>query len=314
MGKSNDSSPSGRQSDLSRDYAISPGAEFSSHKISPISHNFHHHPLMQLDSLEQLAGYMMERKKCRFVSPEIKIDSPFFHQSETHDGRSLAEFFARIEEPRSWLALYNVEIHPEYQQFLLDVIASVRPMVERQQGSIFKVRGFIFMSAPPSVTPFHIDRENNFWLQIKGQKRITVFDHLDRQVVPAELIEDFIVNRSLDDVCLQQDLADRGQEFDVASGDGIYFPSTTPHMTRTSDEWVSASDGVSISIGVVFYTDHTRRVAQVHQCNTVLRKFGIKPKPPGVNPLADAIKRPLGHYLAAIKSRFREYDPPPGSY
>ncbi len=314
MNKVNDSRSTRNQSDTDQDFMVTPSEQFRAGKIQPISHNFHLHPLMQLDRLEQLAGYLMERNQCRFVSPETKLDSSFFHQGEGYDGRTLDEFFERVHEPTSWLALYNVEVHPDYQEFLEEVIASVRPMVEREQGEIFDIGGFVFISAPPSVTPFHIDRENNFFLQVKGQKRITLFDHQDKRIVPAETVERFIVDRSLDNICLRDDFIDRGREFVVSAGDGVYFPSTTPHMTRTTDDWVGTSEGVSISIGVVFYTDNTRRIAQIHQCNTVLRRLGFNPSQPGHNDMVDALKSPLGHYLAAIKSRFRNYDPPPGSY
>ncbi len=297
-------------------FIVEPKADtrFSAEAISPITHNFHLHPLMQLDKLKQLADFLMERNQCRFVAPDIKQDSAFTHHDKAPDGSSLAEVFERIHEPRSWVALYNVEAEPEYQAFLDEVVDSIRPLIEPTQHGIFNIGGFIFISAPPSVTPFHIDRENNCWLQIKGQKRITVFDHEDEQVVPRQSVEQFIVNRNLDRVRLTEANAELGQEFNVGPGQGVYFPATTPHMTRTTDDWVQQSDGISISIGVVFYTEHTRRQAQIHQCNAVLRRLGLDPSPPGSSPLLDATKRHLGHSLAVVKKRFRGYNPPPGSY
>ena len=89
------------------------------------------------------------------------------------------------------------------------MIDTVRPVVEREQGTIFNVNGFIFISAPPSVTPFHIDRENNFFLQVQGQKKITVFDYMDRELVSGRAVEEFIVNRNLDRVRLQELFIDR---------------------------------------------------------------------------------------------------------
>lgn len=288
---------------------------FSSHVISKLKHNFHLHPLMQLDALEQLAHYLVERKQCRFVSPDTKLDSKFDHRSEAPGGKTIREVFERIEEPRSWIALYNVEVHPDYRALIEQIIESVRPIVEREQANIFNVGGFIFISAPPSVTPFHIDRENNFWLQIRGQKTLTLFDHRDRHVVTADAVEDFICGHTLSKVRLTEANAVRGREFVSEAGDGVYFPSTTPHMTRTSDEWVQPGNGVSISIGVVFYTDHTRREAQIHQCNRVLRRCGLDPKFPGdASAWAESLKSWAGRRLAAAKIRFRNYSPPPGSF
>ncbi len=312
------SKPAARKSsaDADQSFAVKPLAEqqFSAERISPITHNFHLHPLMQLDKLQQLANFLMERNQCRFVAPDIQQNSAFTHHAAAPDGSSLAEVFERIHEPRSWVALYNVEAKPEYQAFLDQVVDSIRPLIESTQQSIFNIGGFIFISAPPSVTPFHIDRENNCWLQIRGQKRITVFDHSDEHVLPCQSAEEFIVNRNLNNVRLTDAIAERGQEFNVGPGEGVYFPATTPHMTQTTDEWVQAADGISISIGVVFYSAHTRRQAQIHQCNAVLRRLGLDPSPPGSAGFVNTTKRHLGHSLAVVKKRFRGYNPPPGSY
>ena len=140
-----------------RSFHIDPGKSFSSYKISPISHNYDVHPLLEMDRLQQLANYLMEKKQCRFVSPDIQQNSNFFHQDEAVDGRSLDEVFDRIDEPGSWTALYNIEAHPEYKAFLDEVISTVRPIVEREQKNIFNIGGFIFISAPPSVTSFHLE-------------------------------------------------------------------------------------------------------------------------------------------------------------
>ena len=101
-------------------YYVKPTDEnkFSSFKMSEIKHNFQHHPLMQLDKLQELASYLMPREQCRFVTPDIQLDSEFFHHSKATDGRGLEEFFLHIQEPKSWIALYNVEVHPEYQVFV----------------------------------------------------------------------------------------------------------------------------------------------------------------------------------------------------
>lgn len=98
--------------------------------------------------------------------------------------------FRRIEEPCSWIALYNVETVPRYQRFLHEVLETVRPFNERERPGVFLVPGFIFISVSPSVTPFHIDREYDFWLQIRGRKILGLWDHQDRQTVVADAVED----------------------------------------------------------------------------------------------------------------------------
>jgi hypothetical protein len=156
------------------------------------------------------------------------------------------------------------------------------------------------------VTPFHIDRENNFWLQIQGRKVMNVWDPSDDVVVPAKVREDFIVYAGLDEVRLKPGFVERSHEFDVGPGDGVYFPSTSPHMTRCDRSWVRPGDGVSISIGVVFYTEATRRAANVHAWNQLLRnRFGRTPLPPGESPWLDRLKYPLGRSFIKLRQRFR---------
>ena len=296
------------------DFRIEPvdPARFSTFAINEITHNYQHHPMLQLDRLETLAHSLLDRKLCRFVSPDIGIDSEFFHRGEVPGGKSLAQVFAEIDRPRSWIALYNIETDPEYRRFLNRVIDKLRPLVEPEQQGIFEVRGFVFISAPPSVTPFHIDRENNFWLQIRGRKKITAFDHRNRDLVSARAVEDFIVYRGLDDVRLDKNLIDQGQAFETAPGHGIYFPSTTPHMTSSDKDWVTPGDGVSVSIGIVFYTAHTRRQARIHHANYYLRRLGLDPAQPGTSATGDWFKHAAGYAITELKARFRGYTAPPG--
>ena len=290
-------------------------APFSSSKVTRMRHDFHQHPLMQLGALSELAHRLMPTKQCRFMAPGATQASDFFHTEKTHDGRSLDEVFRRIEEPGAWIALYNVETDPAYKAFLDEVQAAVAPFVGQEQPGIFNVGGFIFISAPPSVTPFHIDRENNFWLQVQGRKTMNVWDHTDRSIVPAKDVEEFILYGSLERVRLQDSFRARSHEIETQPGDAIYFPSTSPHMTRSDTSWVKPGDGVSVSIGTVFYSDVTRRHARVHQVNQVLRRLGLSPRAPGESEALDALKAPFGHLLGAARYRWRGIKKiPPGCY
>lgn len=285
---------------------------FSTQRVEAIHHNFHEHPLMQLPALAKLAKDLTPTRQCRFIRPGSGQASEFHHDSEDPEGRGIDEVFRRIEEPGSWVALYNVETHPIYREFLAEVTASVRTLVDAQQPGMFCVGGFIFISAPPSVTPFHIDRENNFWLQVRGRKTMNVWDHFDRHVVPQYAVEDFIVYAGLEDVRLKDGFRERSHEFDVGPGDGVYFPSTSPHMTRSDPGWARPGDGVSVSIGVVFYSKVTRLAANVHMWNRFIRRLGFKPDEPDQSVWLDRVKYPLGRAMVWFKKTFRGYQPKVG--
>jgi hypothetical protein len=301
----------------SNSYTVWPAStsDFSLNRISPLKHSFHEHPLLQLSALADLAKYLSPLKQCRFVRPGITQASNFEHDPRDHQGKSIDEVFERIHEPKSWVALYNIETHPVYATLLQQIIDTVRPEIEREQPGIFLVTGFIFLSAPPSVTPFHIDRENNFWLQLHGRKTMSVWDRNDRTVVSAPAVEDFIVGRTLEGVRLKDEYHTRGLHFETAPGDGVYFPSTTPHMTRSEPHWVTGDDGVSVSLGVAFYTSVTRRHAQVYQANRFLRRaLKVSPAAPGLSELRDTLKVPLGQLLGATRYKMFRKPEPPGAY
>jgi hypothetical protein len=273
-------------------------AAFSTHRVCRLHDNFHEHALMQLPQLAELAKALFPTNQCRFIKPGSTVASKFEHAAQSHDGRDIDEVFRRIEEPGSWLALYNVETNPKYRSFLNEVTAGVRQLVDPEQPGMTEIGGFIFISAPPSVTPFHIDRENNFWLQVAGRKTINIWEPSDRVTVAGPLVENFILTGGLSEVVLKEEHRSRSHEFDVGAGDGVYFPSTSPHMTHSGTNWARPGDGVSISIGVVFYTDVTRQHAHIHALNRVLRKFGISPRVPGESALIDGLKSPFANAIA----------------
>mgnify|MGYP003583380133 CR=1 FL=1 len=287
-------------------------ASFTTRRMNPLRHNIDQHPLFQLSALQELAHTLMPKGQCRFLRPGATQGSSFTHDPVHPQGRSIDEVFARMEEPGSWLALYNIETEPLYQAALQRIVDDLRPVIEPEQPGIFLVTGFLFLSAPPSITPFHIDRENNFWLQLRGRKTMSVWDNMDREVIPAAGVENFIAGG--DQTPFKESFRARSHDFDVGPGDGVYFPSTSPHMTRTDTSWAKPGDGISISLGVNFYTSVTRRTARVHQFNRVLRRIGISPSYPGQSAAVDAVKAPLGYWLAAARYRRIGATPPPGSY
>lgn len=301
-------------------------ADFSTLKIGKLHHNFHEHPLLQLVELERLATELLPLQQCRFAVPGMTYGSDFAHNDQHPEGFGVEEVFSRLEEPGSAIALFNIETIPRYKALLTEILDTMRPIVERDQGKIFMETGFIFISAPPAVTPFHIDRENNFWLQLQGRKTMNVWPNTDRAAVPAAAVEDYIVAHRTRKVRFQEELRGRSHEFNVAAGDGVYFPSTSPHMTQTDRTWVQPGDGVSISFGVNFYTEHTRHTARVHQMNRVLRNgLRLKPASPGRSKAADAAKASFGRVigvtrqfsktlLSPILRKKAASPPPPGSY
>jgi hypothetical protein len=154
-------------------------------------------------------------------------------------------------------------------------------------------QGFIFVSSPGSVTPYHIDPENNFLLQIRGSKTVHLFDPEDRLVLPEEKIEAFFqgAHRNL---VIADEMMDRGQYFELAPGEGLHFPVVAPH-------WVKNGPEVSVSFSITFQTNDSRRRQSLHRFNSGLRKLGLRPAAVNQSPWRDELKFSLCRMGRGVK-------------
>lgn len=190
-------------------------------------------------------------------------------------GLSAEETIRRIAECRSWLVLKNVERDPQYRELLERCLGEVR----RHVPAMSRERGFIFVSSPGAVTPYHMDPEQNFLLQVRGSKTMQVFD---RAVLSEQELEGFFsgAHRNLR---YRDEYRSRAKAFRLAPGLGVHVPVATPH-------WVQNGPEVSVSFSITFQTPASTRGAHAWRLNALLRRWGIEPAPVGASPLRDALK------------------------
>lgn len=284
-------------------------------KVTRLRHNYCEHPLLTLPALAQLAErlYKKNTKQVRFVSKGVKLDSTFNTTPEHPDQVSIEDVFKNIANPGSWIALWAIQSEPEYKKLLRDVINSVEGDWKRKDPGLFELNGYIFISSPPSVTPFHVDSENNFLLQLAGNKRFGVWQPQDNNVISDEAVENWIVYRNLDKVKYRPEFLNSAVVDDVLeAGEGIFMPSTAPHLTHAEADLATAESPYSITLAVVFYTRNTRRLAYIYSVNRMLRKFGLVPKPPDANKLLDFAKYLIGRVMVLSQRALRVYSPPAG--
>jgi len=197
---------------------------------------------------------------------------------------------------------------PEYARFVQEVMDSIDLQGCSGERPV-EARGYVFISSAPSLTPFHFDRDDNFWLQIRGHKTICVWDHRDRVAVPAREVERFVHHGVLNTVHLRPGVRERALDVHAGPGDGVYMPSTSPHMAYTHAPDDGSRVEPSISLAVVFTSRASKRLADVHAFNTLLRRLGLDPQTE-IHPLIDRIKAPLGRGVIALKRRLSGYRPP----
>lgn len=257
---------------------------FSPMKICGVKHSLATHPLLQLDKLVELADRLAAVKAIRYHSGSVDAGTSFEKAPVLHKiDRAPEEVIRNIEHSNAWLSLHNVQSDPTYRELCRSVLDSVRPIVERRDPGMYYYAGWIFVSSPGAVTPYHMDFEHNFILQIRGSKEIHVFNPLARSVVTEECLELFHTKHSRQLVTYEPSHENHAQVFHAGPGTGAYMPTTAPH-------WVKNGDNVSVTMSFTFYTQETARRALLHRTNYKLRKLGIKPRPVDENRSLDDVK------------------------
>lgn len=142
---------------------------------------------------------------------------------------------------------------------------------------------YVFISTRDSVTPYHMDREMNFLLQIRGTKTVQLWDPRDAEVMsPAE--RDRLLSLAADARPAWADrLAAKAMVFELVPGTGVHHPFIAPHLVRTRSE-------TSISLAITFRTEQSDRWTDAHRFNYLARRLGLAPRTVGARPRLDDVK------------------------
>ncbi len=267
------------------------GAAFEPMRIMAVTHTLAGHPLLEIGSLVDLARRLEKVGSVRAHNDAAKPDTRFANAPETHPAAlSVEDTIRSIESAKAWMALHNVQNDAVYRRLVDDVLDFVRPMVDAKDPGMCHRAGWIFVTSPGAITPFHIDHEHNFILQVRGQKTIHVFDPLDRAVVSEEALELFHSKLSRDLITFDDQKQKRARVFEAGPGTGAYMPTTAGH-------WVKNGDNVSITVSFTYYTRATMLRKAAHQANYELRRLGLSPRAVGASPDVDRVK------AAALRAR-----------
>lgn len=244
-----------------------------------IGHRLCEHPLFGLVRLLELARTLPE-KQIEYNAGTLPVNQD---QSLTpRNGLSVDETIRRIAECKSWMVLKHVQVDPEYSRLLHDCLAEVKPHSEKVVPGMQQAYGFVFITSPGSVTPYHMDPEHNFLLQVHGSKTVHLFDGRDRSIVSEQDLERFY-GTTTRNMVLADENKSKAMVFDLQPGQGLHFPVTYPH-------WVQNQGEVSVSFSITFRTPDLERRNILYGFNQGLRSRGLKPVPVGVSPLRDAVK------------------------
>ena len=221
--------------------------------------------------------------------PSRLVHRTFVNRSLAAPELSVGKVVEQIESCNAWMQMRNVGADPTYGALIADLIDEFRPLAEPLAPKMCGVRGDIFVSSPGATTPFHMDEEHNFLLQIRGCKTMAIADGANRDIVSDEQLVDFFAGRS-ELIAYQSHFEEHAIHETIGPGDGLHIPPCHPH-------WVQNGDNVSISLGLLWHSDFTADQRGLYQMNTLLRNARMRPRPVGQVAWIDRTK------LAPIRAR-----------
>ncbi|MBM4073078.1 MAG: transcription factor [Planctomycetes bacterium] len=244
-----------------------------------IRHDLCDHPLFSLPRLLKLAA-TLPASLVEYNAGELPLTQD--PRLTPRNGLSVEDTICRIAECRSWMVLKNVEMDPQYGELLRECLDEVRVHCEPRWPGMQQPEGFIFLTSPGSVTPYHMDPEHNFLMQIRGSKTIHQFNGRDREVLSEQELEEYLSggHRNL---TFKEEFRSHSWVFELQPGLGLHFPATFPHYVQNGPE-------VSVSFSITFRTPDLERRHMVHQFNARMRQRGWSPAPVGRHPCRDAVK------------------------
>jgi oxalate decarboxylase/phosphoglucose isomerase-like protein (cupin superfamily) len=244
-----------------------------------LRHQLRSHPLLDLEALADLADGLPK------ASVEYNLgDLPIGIAPEDvpHNGMSIGETIRKIASVNSWAVIKNVEQDPAYNALLLDLLGELRPIIEQTTGAMLRPQGFIFISSPGSMTPYHFDPEHNILLQIAGTKTMTVFPAGDTRFAPAEAHEQYHTGGPRN-LVWNDAFKPYGSEQHLEPGDAVFVPVMAPHFVRNGD-------APSLSLSITWRSDWSFAESEAHAFNHLCRKIGLNLAPPKRYPAQNRLK------------------------
>jgi hypothetical protein len=248
-----------------------------------VSHNLARHPLFEIPRLASLAKSLWGKAGGKVLFQEGIVGFDKRWDAIPRKAISFIEGITSIQESGSWAVLKSVQQHPEYKSLVDGCVSELSEIIGLDlQKKITWLEGYVFVASPGAVTPYHIDHEANFLLQIHGEKMMKICDPADRSVLSEEEIENYYVG-DLSAARYREEHESKAFVFELAPGNGVHIPSRGPH-------WVRNGQLYSVSFSVNFFLKDIDLRARVYQFNHHLRKLNIQPSPPEKSAFRDRFK------------------------
>ncbi|HEY1551889.1 MAG TPA: cupin domain-containing protein [Kofleriaceae bacterium] len=253
---------------------------FEQDKLQHVRHQLAQHPLMSRESL----GALAMRHPPEFVRFHDGVRGMATKLGDVlgvdPKRERLRKCIESLDSAKAFVQIINVPTDPMYRPLVAEFHAEVAELFPRGQREFLNRDAAAFLASPRSVTPYHLDHEQNFLLHIAGPKTLYTWRH---DVVPEPVLEVFYGENSSRDVHCPDDAKATARVFALQPGDGVYMPMGSPHAVETGD-------GVTITFSMLMNTRDSMERVHSYQANHKLRRLGLSPSPVG-SAARDFVKR-----------------------
>jgi hypothetical protein len=256
--------------------AFAAGYPETPHKLP---HGLHAHPLLSLDALADLAEALPEASR-EYNRADLPVG--LNGVKAPANGLGIGETIRRIGETGSWAALKNIEQVPAYRDLLLALLEELRPVIEDRTGAMLRPQGFVFITSPGGVTPYHFDPEHNILMHLAGSKTMTLFPQGNSRFAPDETHESYHTGGGRE-LFWRDELADGGTEWTLSPGEALFVPVMAPHYVRNGP-------ASAISLSITWRSEWSFEEADARAFNGILRRAGLSPRAPDRWPARNTVK------------------------
>jgi len=247
-----------------------------------LRHRLVEHPHFELASLFALCRRMdAEQVSCRIG--KVPVDAEFDSSLQRYNqGLTLDDTIEHFEARQAYIVIYNPERDAEYRPVIQELVGEVASNTEPIEPGMNWYSTYIFISTQDSVTPYHMDREMNFLLQVRGSKTVKLWDPFDDEIMTPtqrELLLSYIGQRPT----YRPSFEAKAMVFELEPGLGVHHPFIAPHLVHTGP-------ALSISLAITFRTRRSDTWTNACRFNQRARKLGLRPEPVGRRPLVDQTK------------------------
>jgi hypothetical protein len=234
-----------------------------------LRHELAAHPLLELGALAAL-GEALPARSVEYNRGNLPIGVDGKPES---NGLTIGETIRGIERTNSWAVLKNIEQHPAYAALLAELLGELHYEIVAKTGRMLKTQGFVFVSSPDAVTPYHFDPEHNILMQLAGSKAMTVFPAGNAACAPDPVHETYHTGGGRE-LSWRDEIAEHGVTFRLEPGEAIYVPVMAPHHVKNGP-------APSISLSITWRSEWSFAEADARAFNKLMRAWGFNPAPPG---------------------------------